>query len=94
MTLYWLLVTEIVVECLVLMLEPASTMIEKKASQKVEGVQNDRCSHSVYHFFLSKIYCVSVVPNYPILILSFIWADKFFLLKMVWFFCACIYILL
>ena len=36
MTLYWLLITEIVVECLVLMLEPASTMIEKKLAKKLK----------------------------------------------------------
>lgn len=36
MTLYWLLMTEIVVECLVLMLEPASIMIEKKLARKLK----------------------------------------------------------
>ena len=36
MTLYWLLITEIVVECLVLMLETASTMIEKKLAKKLK----------------------------------------------------------
>ena len=36
MTLYWLLITEIVVECLVLMLEPASTIIEKKLAKKLK----------------------------------------------------------
>ena len=35
-TLYWLLITEIIVECLVLMLEPASTMIEKKLAKKLK----------------------------------------------------------
>lgn len=36
MTLYWLLMTEIVVECLVLMLEPVSIMIEKKLARKLK----------------------------------------------------------
>ena len=36
MTLYWLLMTEIVVECLLLMLEPASTMIEKKLARNLK----------------------------------------------------------
>ena len=36
MTLHWLLITEIVVECLVLMLEPASIMIEKKLAKKLK----------------------------------------------------------
>ena len=36
MALYWLLITEIIVECLVFMLEPASTMIEKKQAKKLK----------------------------------------------------------
>ena len=44
------------------MLEHASAII-KKASQRVEGVQNDKCSCNIYNFFLLKISCVSVVPE-------------------------------
>ena len=48
--------TEIFIKCLMLMLEHASAMIEKKLAKKLK-VQNNRYSCSIYHFFLLKILC-------------------------------------
>ena len=54
MTLLGLSKTEIFIKCLMLMLEHASAMIEKKLAKKLK-VQNNR--YSLYHSFLLKILC-------------------------------------